>query len=139
MQQLILVPLEQVHSVLPIMQLQQVPSPYPFLAGFLNYHGQPLAIYHLSELIHSTRASYDLKTPILLSQLSTGILGFLASDVLNVISLSLDEIHKDPNHTTLPFVNGFVEKEQESAWILNLEQLVQFHSKELAYEHEQTK
>lgn len=139
LQQSILVPIDQVHSVLPIMQLQQVPSPYPYLAGFLNYHGEPFAIYHLSELIQSTRAIYDLKTPIVLSQLSLGTLGFLVSDVLNVICLSAEDIHHDPNHTTLPFVSGFVEKEQESAWILDLEQLLQFHSNELTYEHEQAK
>jgi chemotaxis signal transduction protein len=129
--QFILITLNQTHMVLPLMKLQSVPHSDPALEGIINYHGQPLPVYHLATLIHESKPHYDLDTPLLLASLSNGLAGFLVSEVTDILNLSGKEIILEKLNNTMPYVIGLLERDDWSAWVLDLEKLIQFHQTEL--------
>lgn len=132
--QIILIALHQTHLVLPIAQLQTVPHQDVALEGLLNYHGRPVPVYHLSELIHESRPLYDLNTPLLMCTLSSGFIGLFISEVIELIHLSDKEIQYDHLDKAMPYVTGLLEEEC-SAWILDVEKLLQYHHTELGQSH----
>lgn len=116
--------------VLPILELHKVPHLDPAIAGFFNYRGQPVQIYHLSKLINEPEPQYNLNTLILLSELSSGLAGFLVSEEIDIIDMPSEKILKTHLNQEVPYVTGLVENEGWSAWILDLDKLVQHHHAE---------
>lgn len=135
-EQLILIPIHQVDVVLPIAELQQVPVDDNAMEGFLNYHGQSLPVYHLAELINANKPSYDLNTPLLLCTVEAGLVGFLVSDVVDLLSISQQTIQHNHAYQAMPYVQGIVEMETCSAWIVDIEHLFHFHECELKQQKE---
>lgn len=130
----ILISLEEIHLVLPIAELHSIPNKDSAFAGILNYHGQALPVYHLSELIEVSKPQYDLNTPLLIGSVSTGFLGLLVSEVIEVINISEEEIQI--SNKASPYVLGIIENETWSAWILDLKNLLEFNSSKFEGIHE---
>lgn len=124
--QFIAILLHQIYTVIPIVELQKVPNDDPALSGVFNYYGQPVAVYHLSELINEPRPQYDINSLLLLSQLSSQLEGFLVSEEIDIISNAKELIQSSPIKNK-PYVNGIIEHERWSAWILDLDKLLHFH------------
>lgn len=133
--QLILIVLNQIHTVLPILALQSIPHDDVALAGMLNYHGQPVPVYHLSELLHIPKPQYDINALLLMSPLSSGLVGFLISEELDIITISEKAIQQAPVNKNMQYVVGLIENEAWSAWVLDLEKLLQFHQAEIEKIH----
>ncbi|KTD09426.1 chemotaxis protein CheW [Legionella jamestowniensis] len=123
----ILILLQHVHTVLPVAKLELIPHHASALAGILNFHGQAVPVYHLSELINDSMPEYDLNTPMLICTLSIGLIGLLASEVVEVINVREEMIQKPPVNEAKPYITGLIEKEKWSAWILDLEKLFKTH------------
>lgn len=119
---IILIRLGQIHSVLPIMELQTVPNQDHTLAGLLNFHGQAAPVYHLAELLELPQIQYDLNNPIILCMVAGQLVGLIATEVIDIHPLQ-QAIQKGNLGSVQPYVTGVVEQEEWSAWVLDLEQL----------------
>jgi purine-binding chemotaxis protein CheW len=126
-EQVLLINLKQTCLVLPLVELQKIPGNDPALEGILNYHGQALPVYCLAYLINAPQFEYNLDTPLLLCKISSGLLGVIVSEVLDVVDLPNDMIQPPNVHQVMPYVDGIFEDEQWSAWLLNLEKLMVNH------------
>jgi chemotaxis signal transduction protein len=78
---------------------------------------------------------YDINALLLLSPLSTGLIGFLASEEIDIVNLSEEKIRKMHTPKNRPYVIGLVEDKKWSAWVLDLEQLLIFHQAEIEKFH----
>ena len=135
-EQIILISLSQIHMVLPIAEVQTVPGSDTALQGILNFHGQALSIYHLSELINTTKPHYDLNTPLLIAVLPLGLFGFLVSEIFDVIEISEENIQCIPSNKAVSYMKGLIETEQWSGWILDLQKLLTLHQSRLEKDDE---
>ncbi len=129
--QTILISIRQVSLVLANLALQTVPHHDESLAGYLNYHGKPVPVYHLAALLKRPIPTYDLNTPIILADLSAGLSAFIVDHVFSVTEINEDNIHVDACQITMPYVAGFLEEETRSAWVLDLEKLLQYHQNDI--------
>jgi len=84
----------EVEEVVPFAQLKALPQTHPALAGLLNFHGQPVPVLDLSQLLGGRPAETFLTTRILLCRGALAsaperLLGLLAENA--VATRDLDE------------------------------------------------
>ncbi len=122
--QLILLPITHLKIILRLPALHQVPSQTKGFEGILNYHGTSVPVYSLGEWIGLKEINYSLDTPLILCELAENLVGFLVSDVDDVIQVQHDEI-QTPDLSHLPaFVKGIYTVKNESMWIIQLADLM---------------
>jgi chemotaxis-related protein WspB len=80
----------QVVEVLPLVNLKRIPQAPPSLAGIFNYHGVPVPLLDLTELMMGRASQTMMSTRIVLTNWSDGpgqrhLIGLLAEQVTETI------------------------------------------------------
>lgn len=129
--QIIFLELSTIYIVLPILELQMLPNKDPAFAGILNYHGNPISIYHFYHLVHAPKIDYDLNAAIIICTTKTGLVGLLTSEIFDVLLVRDTKIKRPDKHILMPYVIGLFEDESESAWVLDVELMFEIHQSEI--------
>ncbi len=130
----VLLPISMVRIVLAIPALKTIPDQDPAFKGLLNFHGTGIAVYELSKLIDpSLPFEITLDTPLVLTQISEGAMGILVSEVIDMVKIP-NALLQTPLPDAMPFVKAIYENQNEAAWVLDLEKLVQYHRLRLKHE-----
>ena len=88
----------QAIEVLPLLQWKRIPHSKPGFAGMLNYHGTPLALIDLTELITDKPSRARMNTRIIVirrKERSSGetLIGLLAERVTATLRLPGEALH----------------------------------------------
>ena len=86
----------QVVEVLPLVSLKKVPQALPGVAGVFSYHGDPVPVIDLCELVLGKPASPRLSTRIILVKYPTRgredrVLGLIAEQATETVKRELDD------------------------------------------------
>jgi len=130
----VLLPISTVQLVLSLPMLQILPDQDPAFSGLLNYHGKGIAVYDLSQLINpSVSLKTTIDTPLILTHVSDFNMGILVTDVLGLATIS-SAVLQPPPSDAMSYVKALVENQNETAWVLDLEQLIIHHRLQLKHE-----
>ncbi|MDF1757849.1 MAG: chemotaxis protein CheW [Legionellaceae bacterium] len=134
--QFILFALNLVKIVLRMPALHDMPNETVGFKGMLNYHGVSVPVYNLGDWIGIEITEDIVDIPLVLCDLDSHLIGFMVSDVQEVLYLEEDKI-QTPDLSNLPdFVQGTFENEQESMWVVSLRQMIAMKSNLVEDAHE---
>jgi chemotaxis-related protein WspB len=101
-------PLQAVVRVLPALALKQIPLAPPFVAGLMDYHGQPVPVIDLSSLAGTAPEQLWLDSRIVLVDYPVGegvhrLLGLLVEHVTGIETVDANAL-ADPGIDGAPFL-----------------------------------
>lgn len=110
---------EPVLEVVPSVKLKEIPKAPSFIAGLLNYGGQPVPVIDFCRLLKERPAAESLHTRIILFDAGYGL---IAERVTETTNLSPSEF-EETGLQTLPFLGGILSTETESVQLVLLKPL----------------
>lgn len=116
-----------VERVFPLVAVQQVPGGPQYLAGLMNYRGESLALVDLGIWLGLTVGEpYSLDTPIILCHDSQTRVGFVVSEVLQVVTALAGSVQMENIFagTALPFIAA-LNSESGQTLLLDMQRIMQ--------------
>lgn len=136
LEQNILLPIGYVVQIVPNATLSDIPHEAPAYRGTLNYHGRGLDIYDLCTLLNTTaRLELSLENPILLVKVQEETIGLLVSAIEGIRSIADDQLQAATS-ASKPYVTHLFESVEYSAWVIDIEKLIQFDTSKISVEHD---
>lgn len=133
-EQSIYIPIDFIHSVLSLPALQVVPDQHPAFCGIVNFHGKGVGIYNLQGLLlNETSFELGIDSPLILTTVEDQLLGFVATDVLGMVSVQ-NELCQKPMASNQAFVSALVESESGTGWVIDLNRMIL--DNKLNFQHE---
>lgn len=114
-------------KVLPLMQLQKLPSSRSYVAGLMNLGGESIPVVDLGMRIGIERdQDYRLDTSILLVQEDNHQLGIIVDSILGIDEVNEDQLQmKDEFNQPNSYFKSAVTRGKEVSLLLNLKKILQ--------------
>jgi chemotaxis-related protein WspB len=119
---------EPIIEVVPLVKLKEIPKSPNYIAGLLNYGGQPIPVINFCELVRGQPAQESLHTRIILfsnpdsknGELTA--LGLIAEKVTETTSLNLNEfVDTGMRIQNLPYLGGVLSTQNETVQLMQLD------------------
>lgn len=121
---------EHVIRILPFMELKQMPKTPDYVAGLMNYHGDPIPVIDLCALTFGTPCNAHFDTRILLVDYCADdqvwhLLGLIAERVTGIENLDASAFF-EPGVSTVdaPFLGKVTASDGAILQLINIEQLL---------------
>jgi purine-binding chemotaxis protein CheW len=85
-------PIDYVVQIVEMVAMTRIPQLNPMVEGVINVHGEAVAVFKLRRHFGLPDTPVGLNTPILLVQTDGRVLGLIVDDVIDVLSLSDDQV-----------------------------------------------
>jgi purine-binding chemotaxis protein CheW len=121
------IPLLKIKEVIPFGDLTRIPHAPAFLSGLINLHGRIISIIDLQYKMHFKTTKITPETTIIVLNLSSICIGFMASQVEAVIATSVENIqdfpqsHQEEHDLKKNGIIGFIHQKNNSILILDVE------------------
>lgn len=85
---------QEIHEVVPIMEIVPSPDGLPFMEGFINVRGELYVVIDLSKRFGNPRDAYEFANRILLIQYQNRNLAFIVDEILQMEEWGEDHYQK---------------------------------------------
>ncbi|MDP4093837.1 MAG: chemotaxis protein CheW [Bacillota bacterium] len=121
------VEISRVSSIERLEEVYQVPNTPEFIEGLVNLRGKVHTVFNLRKRLGLPKVELDETTRIVMAYVGDIITGFIADTVYEIVMISEDEIDRSPEAVKkagIKFVSGLATKEENTYYILNLDELL---------------
>lgn len=85
----------ELEQILPMMTLELIPNPPPYLQGMMNLNGTLIPVFDLSSYLQLQPFSYNLNTSVLLVKTGDKSVGFIVEEVIDLFSVEKNMIQQN--------------------------------------------
>lgn len=127
-QQTCALPIEPIVQIIPMVTITPIPQANQAVEGVINVRGKTVPVINLRHHLGIQRAALQLHTPILLVQNGQGIMGLIVDEVIEVLSLPVDEVADFADFLPrglreVPILQGLAHIQNNAVLLLNLDHL----------------
>ena len=116
-------------SVLEIVKIMELDYPNRMpscILGMLKYEQNPVGVIDLRGVFSSERIVYELGAKIIIIKIKDSLSAVVCDRVLDIKKLPLKNIHSLPYHREKDFFDGVYTFDDESVYLLNVENIVDY-------------
>lgn len=126
---------EPIIEVIPLVNLQNIPSAPDFMVGLVNFGGTPIPIVDFCQLMDKRPAQKKMSSRIILFKnpdvtSTTHLMGLLAENVTQIFEENpADFIESGVKMRDLSFLGGILHKHEESIQLIDISKLFEYVSR----------